>query len=241
MDRKSALLGMGTLALAACSGVAPLPRTAVNNKVSSHVPRRTMSLPAGYTTTTSSAGTIYTTTLLYNGVAVATLSLDTSSWKTTFTDLTTSRGWTSTSPAGTAAMGAWYPTANTTVTFQSSSYMNASTPNGNGYFYSAVSSDTGDYYTGMYHPAYWSSEQDMDSGIYAGLGGGGSRCGTHVCPNGAFECGKAIGLAGIGAICMVASVAGSLTGALTPLAIAGLVGGHIALLWGISDVFQYCL
>lgn len=244
MDRKTALLGVGTLALAACSGgLGTVPAAGsknINSQLGKTIPRQPMALPPGYSTTTSTSANLHTTTLFYNGAAIAQLTLDTNTWQTTFADLTTNRSWTSTSPVGTAKVGEWNLAPNATATYQSETYINVTTPSGNGYFYSAVSSSTGNYYTGMNHPLYWSSEQDIDSGIAASTNTG-SGCTTHVCPQVTFACAKAIAMAGLGALGMAAAVASMLTGALTPLAIAGFIGAHIAFIQGIADVFAECL
>lgn len=245
MNRQTAIAGLGALALAACSGslspIAGLPGTNQNAKSTR---RGRMSLPAGYTTSTASSGTIYTTSLFDNGTLIATLSVDSSTWESTLHDYGNGRQWTTTSPKGIAPGSTWTPVANASGTASSDgSELSGPISGSTGYFYLAVDSTTGNYYSEHYHPTYWSTPARTDTNIAGSTGGGtGSGCGTKICPNGvSYECVKAIVGAGFGAIGLVVSAGALLSGALVPLAIIGLVSSHIEFLWAIWQIDEACL
>jgi hypothetical protein len=134
-----------------------------------------MSLPAGYTTTTSSSGTVYTTTLYYEGSLLATLSCDTYTWETTLHDYGSGHSWTSTSPIGLSPGGTWTLASNATGTASADgSQISGVCGSGNGYFLMGVDPTTNTYYSEHYHPAFFTSPYRIDTTIQYG---GGSKTG----------------------------------------------------------------
>ncbi len=254
MNRRELLGGLSTLALASCSGNS-LPLEAINSKSAiAHggVLRTRMSLPSGYTTSTSSSGSVYTTNLYYLGTLIAALSANTANWETTFYDYVSNQQWTSTSPSGLVAGQTWNMASNASGTANSSgTQLSGVCGDASGYFYRAVDSSTDDYYSEHYHPTFYSAVQRTYTTISSGASGNGgcpkSGClnsppnKSHVHANSVFECVTGIVGVGFGAVGMAASIAGMFTGALTPLAVGGLVSSHIALLWGIAMVYGSCM
>ena len=242
MNRGDLLIGLGALTLASCAGQEAVPGlTKVNGLSAIGKPRIRMSLPSGYTTSTSSSGTVHTTQLYYQGSLIAALSLDTSTWKTTIYDYIASESWTSTSPSGLQAGQVWQVTTNVSGTANSAgTELSGNVAGSTGYFYTSVDSN-GDYYSEHYHPTFYSAAQRIETGIYVG---GGNHCPPSGCPMGpdnAFACVTGIVGAAFGAVGMAASIAGLFTGALTALAVGGLVSSHILMLWSIAMIYADCM
>ena len=200
---------------------------------------------------------MYTTTLYYEGSLLATLSCDTSTWKTTFHDYGSGDSWTSTSPIGLVPGATWTLSSNASGTASTDgSKASGICGTGSGYFLYGVDSTTNNYYSEHYHPAFFTSAYRIDTTIPYG-GSGGSGCHTNVCPRYptkssilaspirspeiSFSCVEAIAGAGFGALGMVAAGAALLSGALTPIAVVGFIGAHAGFLWSITEIYIHCL
>lgn len=212
---------------------------------------------------TSVSGSIYTTSLYYSGTLIAAISANTTNWETTFYDYVSNQQWTSTSPSGLLAGQTWNMAPNASGTADSSgTQLNGVCGGATGYFYYAVDSTTGDYYSEHYHPSFYSTAQRTGTRISSGGVNGGNPCPKSGClnspilkghghihtthggimhPDSTFNCVTGIVGTAFGALGMAASVVGLFSGALTPLAVGGLIGAHITLLWGIAMIYAECM
>ena len=245
MNRRDLLAGLSPFALASCASESiPISRIGETSLLTPGGGGRTrMSLPSGYTTTTSNSGSVYTTNLYYQGTLVAAISANTTNYETTFYDYISNQHWTSTSPHGLLAGQTWNLASNASGTANSTGkQLSGVCGSASGYFYYAVDSTTGDYYSEHYHPTFYSVAQRINSGIYSGSGGNG--CPPSGCPQSpatSWACVTGIVGLGFGALAMAAGIAGLFSGVLTPLAVAGLIGAHIEFLWAISMVYANCM
>jgi hypothetical protein len=198
-----------------------------------------MSLPAGYTTSTSHSGSLYTTNLYYEGALIAAVTADSSTWETTIHDYVSGQQWTTGSPAGLQPGGTWTLDSDASVTANSSGSELSGLLNGaNGYALYGVDT-SGYYYSSHYHPALYSSPYEYTTNIKPGTGGG---CGGQHCkygPGSTFSCVVAIIVAIMGALAFGLLVVGS--GPLTAGAVAGLIIAHTSMLWGFVSVFMACM